>query len=217
MLKYDNWYCMVWEKQVVFPSVSFSHYWSVALGAESEALRLILIIDCDNYSNSSCWRLLVDFRFFNRKSCHGKIIKFPRSWDSGNFCSFQSITECWSQASEFLFHDIRQLLRCSVLKDRIQLSGAGALRQKYLPFWMDIPHVVLCDESSVWYRKNSGSREMDGLQPKSHTALRNSTVSPAALPGFSGHNREALLVLACMWTWLQAYWPLAKSAVSVNL
>lgn len=45
------------------------------LGVESEARRLILIIDYDNYSNSPCWRWLVDFPFSVMK----KGIRFSRS------------------------------------------------------------------------------------------------------------------------------------------
>lgn len=79
-----------WRNKLCFP-VSLSVIVDLLpLGVESEAIRLILIIDSDNYSNSPCWHWLVDFPFSNRKSCHEKGNKGLQKLGPWIFCSCQS-------------------------------------------------------------------------------------------------------------------------------
>lgn len=52
-----------WRNKLCFPASLSVIVDLLPLGVESEAIRLILIIDYDNYSNFPCWRWLVDFPF----------------------------------------------------------------------------------------------------------------------------------------------------------
>lgn len=61
-----------WRNKLCFPASLSVIADLLPLGVESEAVRLILIIDSDSYNNSTFWRWLIDFPFSNMKSCHEK-------------------------------------------------------------------------------------------------------------------------------------------------
>lgn len=79
-----------WRNKLCFPASLSVIVVLLPLGVESEALRLILVVDSDSYSNSPCWRWRVDFPFSNRKSRHEKGNKVLQKLGPWIFCSFQS-------------------------------------------------------------------------------------------------------------------------------
>lgn len=179
-----------WRNKLCFPASLSVIVDLLPLGVESEAIRLILIIDYDNYSNSPCWRWLVDFPF----SVMRKGIGSPEVWDPESSGHFSPALR-WVPRS--CISPSWQLFRCPVLKGKIQESGDN----EQLSFCLDIPNLALCGKSSGWYRKGNGTRKREAVDGPSTQGWQPSATPSGSYqqhcPRWPPHRGPPLCYTAC--------------------